>query len=94
MANDYESIQTALIENSDYEEVASVARAKAYVTAAKKWLALVAGSSSNESSSLSLNVSQVHEELKHARAYIAANDRNQSGRGGSVRFLGVGSQFR
>ena len=94
MANDFETIQTALLEYSDYEETGSVARAKLYITAAKKWLNLVAGSSSNQSSSMTFNTQQIHEELKHARAFVAANDRTAAGGPGSVRFLGAGGGFR
>jgi len=94
MSNDFATIQANLLEYSDYEETGSVARAKAYITAAKKWLNLVAGSASNQSSSMTFNVQQIHEELKHARAFVAANDTSVKGRPGGVRFLGSGDSFR
>lgn len=94
MAIDFDTIQADLLTYSDYEETGSVARAKLYITAAKRWLNLVAGSASNQSSSMTFNVQQIENELNHARAYVAANDTTKAGRRGSVRFLGGSRGFR
>jgi hypothetical protein len=93
MAETFDTIQAALIEYSDYEEVGSVARAKQYITAAKRWLALVAGSASNQGSSLTFNVAQIEAMKDQAIAWVAANDTQRNG-SGRVRFLGAGSSFR
>lgn len=87
-------IETDLLEYADFEEVASVSRAKLFITAAKRWLILRAESASNQSSSLSIGKSFVSEMLQRAQDYVAANATTASGGVGGVRFLGVGSSFR
>jgi len=87
-------IETDLLEYADFEEVASVSRARLFVTAANRWLILRAESASNQSSSLSIGKSYVENLLKRARDYVAANAETDSGAVGGVRFLGVGSDFR
>lgn len=85
-------IETDLLEYADFEEVASVSRARLFITAAKRWLILRAESASNQSSSLSIGKSFVENMLSRATAYVQANsDSNSVGR---TRFLHVGSQFR
>lgn len=84
-------IEADLIEYADFEEVGSVARARSFITAAKRWLILRPESASNEGSSLSMSKSVVMDLLKRAQDYVAANDISGAGR---VRFLGVGRSFR
>ena len=87
-------IETDLLEYADFEEVASVARAKLFITAAKRWLILRAESASNQSSSLSIGKSFVSDMLKRAQDYVTANAATADGGVGGVRFLSVGSSFR
>lgn len=87
-------IEADLVEYADFEEVGSVARARLFVTAAKRWLILRPASASNEGSSLSMNTQQVMDMMKRAQDYVAANATTTSGASNSVRFLGVGSNFR
>jgi hypothetical protein len=87
-------IEADLIEYADFEEVASVARARLFITAAKRWLILRAESASNQGSSLSLGKSFVESMLKQAREYVVANQSTPNGASANVRFLGVGSNFR
>lgn len=87
-------IETDLLEYADFEEVASVSRARLFVTAAKRWLILRAESASNQSSSLSIGKSFVENLLKRAEAYVAANATASSGANSRTRFLHVGSCFR
>lgn len=86
-------IESDLLEYADFEEVASVSRAKSFITAAKRWLILRPTSASNQSSSLSMDTTKVETMLKRAQDFVAANPAT-SGSGGSVRFLGAGSNFR
>ena len=79
-------IESDLLEYSDFEEVASVSRAKLFVTAAKRWLILRPASASNQSSSLSMGRAEIQAMLSRAQQYATT--------AGGVRFLGVGSQFR
>ena len=84
-------IEADLVEYADFEEVGSVARARLFITAAKRWLILRPDSASNEGSSLSMGKSVVMDMLKRAQDFVAANDNSGGGR---VRFLGVGGNFR
>lgn len=87
-------IEADLVEYADFEEVGSVARARLFATAAKRWLILRPDSASNQSSSMSIGKSYVQDLLKRAQDYIAAHAATPSGAQGGVRFLGVGSNFR
>jgi len=85
-------IEADLLEYADFEEVASVSRAKSFITAAKRWLILRAESASNQSSSLSIGKNYVDDMHNRAQAYVAANDTGATV--GGVRFLGAGVNFR
>jgi len=87
-------IEADLLDYADFEEVASVARARLFITAAKRWLILRAESASNQGSSLSLGKSFVETMMKRAQDYVAGSASTASGASGRVRFLGVGSSFR
>lgn len=87
-------IESDLLEYADFEEVASVSRARLFVTAAKRWLILRAESASNQSSSLSIGKSFVENLLKRAESYVAANATSSSGASGRTRFLHPGASFR
>ena len=80
-------IETDLLDYADFEEGGSVARARTFITAAKRWLILCADSSSNQSSSMSIGKAFVETMLKSARDYVAANAETSGGASGRVRFL-------
>jgi hypothetical protein len=84
-------VQNLVVEYADFEETNSVARAKLFVTNAKRWLILQPESASNQSSSMSMSKSVIHDLLKRAEKFIEANDTSNNG---TVRFLGVGNFFR
>lgn len=88
MATQLSDIVEDLIDNADFEEVGSVAKARAFATAATKYLILKPTSQSNQSSSLSWDNNQIQSLLVRARDFIAMNTP------GRVRFLGVGTDFR
>lgn len=77
-------IEADLLEYADFEEVGSVARARLFITAAKRWLILRPESASNQSSSMSMSKSVVVDLLARAQSYVTAN---ATGTGGRVRFL-------
>ena len=87
-------IEADLLEYADFEEVASVARARLFITAAKRWLIIRAESASNQGSSLSLGKSFVESMMKRAQDYVAGNATTAGGGSSRVRFLGAGSYFR
>lgn len=87
-------VENDLLEYSDYDMTGSLSRAKSYVVAARRWLALIAGSASNQSSSMQRNVAQVENNLKHAVSFVAQNDSGSSAKS-RVRFFDVNnSGFR
>ena len=88
------SVELALLDNADFEEVQSVAKARAFVTAAIRYQALAPDSESDQSSSMSIGKQWVEDEKKRARAYIAANSTGASGTAANVNFLSVNHGFR
>jgi hypothetical protein len=87
-------IESDLDANADWFAARSVAKANAYITAATLWLQKAASSASNQSSSISRDPSLVREMMKDAMAFVAANPAANGSGGGSVRFLGAGTNFR
>ena len=87
-------IETDLDTNADWFATRSVAKANAYITAASIWLRMAANSASNQSSSISRDTSLVRDMMKDAMAFVAANPATSGSGGGSVRFLGAGTNFR
>lgn len=83
-------LQTTIMDNADFRETQSVAKAKAFATAVVRFLALAPESSSDQGTSMTLGRDQLVELRKEAIALIAANESS----GGSVLHLGVGTQFR
>lgn len=87
----YTEVVDALIENADFEEVNSLAKAKAFITAANRFFILVPEDTrDHEGNSARMSVAALQDTLQRARSYVAANDANS----GSVRFLGVAGDFR
>lgn len=88
-----QDLRDALWDNADFEEVGSVTKAKAYITAATRWLALEPASQSDQGSSLAFAPAQVERIMQRARAFVAANN-NSSASTSGVRFLSAGQGFR
>jgi len=76
---------------SDYEEVGSVSRARSFITAARRWLALPS-TSAEQGSSMGYTPSSIQEEIRVARAYIAANA-TATADNSAVKFLSIGQGF-
>lgn len=83
-----DEIIDALNSYSDYEEVGSVSRARSYITAARRFLALPS-TSSEQGSAMGYTPQLIRDEMAIARSFIAANDGPSQ-----VRFLGVEYGFR
>lgn len=90
---DLATVEADLLDYSDYEEQNSVSRAKSYITAANRWLTIVAASASNQGSSLTRNVQQVSQMLARAQSFVAANDTASASKS-KVRFLSINQGFR
>ena len=83
------TIESDLLEYADFEEVASVARAKLFVASAKRWLILRAESASSQSQSHSISKQFVETMINRANAFIVRNTQGQR-----TRFLHVGEFYR
>ena len=87
--------EAALLLNLDYEEVGSVTKAKAVVSAARAWMILRPESAAAQAESMTIGKQFVSDILESARRYIAANNSsatNSSNTG--TRFLSVNEGFR
>ncbi len=89
----FSDAETALLANADFEEVGSVSKAKAFVSAANAWMILCPDSSANQSSSLTIGKAYVENLLNRARSFITANDTASAAKS-RVRFLGADIGFR
>lgn len=92
MADSLDTIQTALLDNAGFEETGSLSEAKAFITAAKRFLIIAPASSADQGSSLTMNSAQIMDLLKRAQAYVAANDTSSANP--RVRFAGFSGGTR
>lgn len=88
-----ETVEADLLEYADFEQVASVSRAKLFITAASRWLILAPQSSSNQSSSLTFDTDAVKELRRRAQDYVTTQATTNSA-SDSVRYLSVCEDFR
>lgn len=88
-----EEILDAIAEFADYEEENSVSRARSYITACRRFLALPS-TSSDQGSSMGYTPQAIQAELDYARRWAAANDTSSSRTGANVRFLSAQDGFR
>lgn len=86
------SIVNDLLDNVDFEESDSVTKAKAFITAAKKWLILSPQAASDQASSLTFNTPQIENMMNRAIAFVRAKDTSNPGQ--SVRHLHIADGFR
>lgn len=93
MAATIDEVIDALSDNADFEEVGSVAKARAFITAANRFLILTPSSQSDQGSSLSMGLPQVQSLLASARAYVTQAD-NSSAATSRVRFLSAREGWR
>ena len=90
---DLEDIENDVLEYADWEETASVARARSFITAANRWCILRADSASNQGSSLSINKQWIMQMLARAQSFVAAADTASAAKS-RVRFLSTNQGFR
>lgn len=87
-------LRDALWDNASFEEDASVSKAKAFITAATRWLALEPGQQSDQGSSLSYSPAQIEKLLQRARQFAANNPSSTNSNNAGVRFLSAAEGFR
>lgn len=93
MPSTIDEIYDALDTNADFEETGSVTKAKAFITAATRYLVLSPNSQSDQGSSLTINAAQIEALLQRARAFVAASS-SSSASTSKVRFLSASEGFR
>lgn len=84
-----DEVMDDLVEYADFEEVASVSRAKSYITAANRFKILSPSSQSSQGGSMSIDMSALEATLARAHAFVATNETATSANRSSVRFLSV-----
>lgn len=80
----YDEAVDNYLDNADFEESASVAKAKAFVTACVQLAVLLPSSASDQGSSQAFDIADIRANKERAQAFVAANSS-----GASVRFLSV-----
>lgn len=85
-------ILDAINDYSDYEELGSVSRAKSFITACRRFLALP-NSQADQGSSMGYDHPTVAGLLQDARDFVAANDTSSSSTS-RVRFFSFSNGFR
>lgn len=84
MAATFDEVADAYLDNADFEEAGSVAKARAFVTACVRLLLLLPVSASDQGSAQSFDQKEIQANKQRAQAYIAAN-----ASGARTRFLSV-----
>lgn len=85
---DIATIEQALLDNADYDETKSVTKARAFVTAARRWLILSPQSSANQSSSMSWDTATIRDMMAAANTFVSVNSAQ------SVRHFAASRSFR
>lgn len=88
-----DEVTDALIENADFEEVNSLSKAKAFISAANRYFILQPASASDQGSSLSMGFAQVQTLLARAQSWVKASS-SATAADSRVRFLSAGEGFR
>jgi hypothetical protein len=93
MAATIDEVIDALLNNADFEASNSVAKARAFVTAANQFFILTPASQSDQGSSLSMGLAEIRNLLTAARAFINQADTNSAATS-RVRFLSARTGWR
>lgn len=75
-------VENAYVDNASYEEDADVAKAKAFVTAARILLLKLPAEAGTRENHLKLSTNEIAAQLKQAQAWVAANDTGSTGSSG------------
>lgn len=94
MAVEIDAVIEALVDNADWQETNSVAKARLFVTAAKRFLILSPQSSQQPGGfQMTMSVQQIKQMLDEASSFVTSQGSANDG-GASVRILGVRHGFR
>lgn len=82
-----DEIEENLSDYADYEQLASVDRAKWFVVWARRWLIQFPANREDQHNVLTYSTVEVRRLLEAAQAYVAQNDQATSNANSSVRFF-------
>lgn len=88
MAADIDEVTNDLLDAADFEEQGSVAKAKAFITHATRYLILHPTSQSDQGTSMAIDPKTVESLLIRAREFVSGRQ------GAKVRFLSASEGFR
>lgn len=93
MAATIDEVMDALSDNADFEESNSVTKARAFITAATRYLIMTPASQSDQGSSLAMGLAEVQKLLAAARLFVSqsSTDSQETTR---VRFLSAREGWR
>lgn len=86
MAATFDQAVDAYLDNADFEETRSIAKAKAFLTACVRLSVLLPQSASDQGSSQSFDMASVADNKRRAQEFISSWDTSA---GAGVRFLSV-----
>ena len=90
MATTIDEVIDELLNNADFEEVGSVAKASAFITAAKRFFILSPEQQAHQGTMMRVSVEQIERLMQRAQQFVDVN----SGRTSRVRFLSAAGGFR
>lgn len=91
MAAQIDEIIDNLLDNADFEEAASVSKAAAFITAAKRFFILSPEQQADQGTMLRVSVQQIENIMRRAQQYV---DVNSGTSGPRVRYLSASEGFR
>lgn len=94
MAATLDEVMDDLVDNADFKEVDSLAKARAFVTAAKRFFILSPQMQSNQGSSLSMNSSQIQSLMNEAQLFADAKEAASNPYKSQVRHWSYAEGFR
>ena len=84
MAATFDEAVDAYLNNADFEESASLSKARAFITACVRLSVLLPSSASDQGSSQAFDIADIRANKERAQVFVSAN-----AQGSSVRFLDV-----
>lgn len=93
MAATIDEVIDDLLDNADFEENDSVAKARTFITAANRYFILTPASQSDQGSSMAMGLAQIQALLNRATAFVKQSS-TDSAETSAVRFLSISEGFR
>lgn len=81
-----------VLDNADFEEESSVSRARAFITAAKRYMLISPQSQTDQGSSMTMSVAQIESMVRRAQQFVDV--KSTAAATSQVRFLSASEGFR